>query len=113
MTLRQEISVARSRANVKRRLKAIYEASRAALQPVFDESADRLIALQKRYVPVDEGDLEASIRKGPLGAGKIGVKVAAGTYNVTPLTGEVEVTITQGELSVTATIDTETVLQVA
>jgi len=79
VTIRQEISVARSRANVKRRLKAIYEQSRAEMQAVFEAEADRLTAMQRRFVPVDQGDTLASIRTAAAEGGKIGVKVIAGS----------------------------------
>lgn len=78
MSIGKEFSVARSRAKVKRRLKAVIAASKAAMQAEFDKSGAELVAMQKRFVPVDQGDLEASIKNEPSPGGRIGVTVSAG-----------------------------------
>lgn len=46
-----------------RRMAAIPNAVRDAVQPALDTSADELAARMKSLAPVDEGDLKDSIRK--------------------------------------------------
>ncbi|MBN9335378.1 HK97-gp10 family putative phage morphogenesis protein [Devosia sp.] len=50
-------------ARIRRRLMAIPDAIRAAMQPALDKSADEMVGMMKGLAPRDEGDLQASIQK--------------------------------------------------
>lgn len=60
-----------------RRLAALSAATKAELRTALDESADRVVALQKSLAPVDEGDLRNSIRKEP-GEYELQIRIVAG-----------------------------------
>lgn len=64
-------------ARLKQRIEAIPADARALVQKALDKSADELVSLQKRAVPVDEGDLRKSIRKEP-GTHDLSIRVEAG-----------------------------------
>lgn len=56
-----QFSVARARARIKRKLKAVTEAAMPAVTPVMAASANKITSMQRHLVPVDEGDLRNSI----------------------------------------------------
>lgn len=55
----------RGLAKVRQRLDAIPRQVRNAVQPALDTSANELADMQRRLVPVDEGDLKDSIEVHP------------------------------------------------
>ncbi|MDZ4382805.1 MAG: HK97-gp10 family putative phage morphogenesis protein [Parvibaculum sp.] len=61
MSIGKEFSVARSRAKVKRRLKAIVEAARPAITKEMASAASEVVTLMRRLVPVASGTLRDSI----------------------------------------------------
>jgi HK97 gp10 family phage protein len=61
----------------KRRLSALPAAARQEMAGALDESADRLMNLQRALAPTDDGTLRASIRKEP-GDHELQVRVRAG-----------------------------------
>lgn len=48
---------------LRRKIAALPEAAKQEIKAALDESADELMAMQQRLVPVDEGDLRKSIEK--------------------------------------------------
>jgi hypothetical protein len=54
-------------ARLQKRLAAIPEKVKEAIQPALKLSADELVARMQSLVPVDEGDLKASIASTPAG----------------------------------------------
>lgn len=62
---------------LKKRLGALPAKMKAEVRASLEKSADELVAMQKRLVPVDQGDLRDSIRKEP-GAHELSVEVKAG-----------------------------------
>jgi len=62
---------------LKAKLAAMPDRIKPPIRAALEKNADELIALQKRLVPVDEGKLQASIRKeqGPF---ELSVRVKAG-----------------------------------
>lgn len=63
--------------DLNRRLAALSAATKAELRTALDESADRVVAIQKSLAPVDEGDLRNSIRKEP-GEHELQIRIVAG-----------------------------------
>lgn len=80
-------------AEFNRRMKRIPENVRRAAQEVIDANAADLVATQKSFVPVDEGDLRESIRTFPLGGLRVGAVVKAGGATTTrPVRNGISVT---------------------
>jgi HK97 gp10 family phage protein len=50
-------------ARLNARMAAVPKAAREAVVPALDKSADELVGRMKSLAPVDEGDLQESIRK--------------------------------------------------
>lgn len=69
------LSVAQQVARIKRKIRAIAPAIKPAVQKVIEADAAALVKMQKRFAPVDEGDLRDDIHATPLKAGRIGVIV--------------------------------------
>lgn len=64
-------------AQLKQRLTALPAAARQEMAGALDESADRLVTLQRALAPTDDGTLRASIRK-DRGDHELQVRVRAG-----------------------------------
>lgn len=64
-------------ARLNARMNAIPKNVREAVQPALDKSATELVGMQKTLAPVDEGDLQDSIRSEP-GDHELQRKVIAG-----------------------------------
>jgi HK97 gp10 family phage protein len=72
------ISVARQRSRIKRKIKALQKAPEAAyVRGQLMGSGRELAAMQRRHVPRDSGDAYDSIQVKPVN-GKIAVRVTAG-----------------------------------
>lgn len=69
---------AAGRAHLKRRLLALPEQMRIAADQALSKSADELVDAIKAAAPVRSGDLKGSIKKEPLGEGRIGYRVTGG-----------------------------------
>ncbi|MEX1244867.1 MAG: HK97-gp10 family putative phage morphogenesis protein [Thermoanaerobaculia bacterium] len=62
---------------LRKRIAALPQAARNAVQPSLDKSADELVARMQSFAPQDDGTLIASIRKTP-GDHELARKVRAG-----------------------------------
>lgn len=65
---------------LRAKLRAMPDEVRAAIRGALEQNAEELVAMQKRLVPVDDGDLRDSIKWewGSGDASRIGVKGEAG-----------------------------------
>lgn len=68
-------------ARLKARFAKIPQRMREEVRVAIDASADELVTMQKRLVPVEHGDLRDSIRKEE-GVHDLSVEVKAGSKNV-------------------------------
>ncbi len=69
---------AAGRAHLKKRLLALPETMRSEADDSLSKSADELVAEIKAGAPKNSGDLRDSIKKEPLGDGRVGYKVVGG-----------------------------------
>lgn len=58
-------------AQLNRKMKAIPPAAERAAGMALHKGADELVGMQKRLAPVDDGDLQGSIKKEPIGPTKV------------------------------------------
>lgn len=68
-------------AKLQARFAKIPKAMRTEVRVAIDKSADELVAMQQRLVPVEHGDLRDSIRKED-GRHDLSVEVKAGSRNI-------------------------------
>jgi len=73
------LSVARSRVRIAKKLARIRKEAPSEVRGSLQKSGIELAAMQRRLVPVDEGDTKESIRVMQLALPKIGVLVIAGS----------------------------------
>jgi len=71
---------AAGRAHLKKRMLALPEKMRTAADAALAKAADELVADIQAATPVASGDLRDSIKKVPLGDGRIGYRVVGGEH---------------------------------